>query len=99
MIFVIASLTLKPGMRDEFADKARTAVIAPTREEAGCIFYDLNKSTTDDNLAVFVERWESREALAAHLDSAHMRAWRPISNPMIVSRVVEIVHPADVETL
>ncbi len=99
MIFVIASITLKPGLREQFVDKARTAIIAPTRQEPGCIFYDLTRSTTDDNLAVFVERWESREALATHLDSAHMQEWRTISNPMIAGRVVEIVHPAEVETL
>ena len=99
MIYVIASITLKPGMRAEFVKKANELVVPQTNAEAGCIDYDLTESSADPNLAVFVERWETREALAAHLEAEHMLAWRPVSNPMIADRKVEIIHPENVEVL
>lgn len=99
MIYVVASIVLKPGMRSEFVAKANERIVPQTNAEDGCVFYDLNESSSDPNLAVFVERWETREALAAHLASEHMTAWRPVSGPMIESRTVEIIHPERVETL
>lgn len=99
MIFVIASIVLKPGMRTEFVKKAHELTIPKTREEDGCITYELTTSAGDPNLAIFVERWESREALQAHLSSDHMAAWRPVSGPMIETRTIEVIHPDRVETL
>ncbi|HUV33083.1 MAG TPA: antibiotic biosynthesis monooxygenase family protein [Devosiaceae bacterium] len=99
MISDIASITLKPGLRDDFIARAQTAAIAPTRKQPGCIFHDLTAGSTDSDLAIFVERWESREALEAPLAAPHMPAWRPVSGPKIASRVVEIIDPAGVETL
>lgn len=99
MIFVIATITVHPGKRDEFAEKAKARMIPPTREEPGCIFYDLALSATDPDRATFVERWETREALADHLSSEHMQAWRAVSGPLIAERSAEIVHPDKIEPI
>lgn len=97
MIFVIATLKLKAGARQHLVAPAR-ACIAETRREAGCIAYDLLGSVSDDDTMVFVERWESREALTAHSRQPHLAAWREASAPHLVSRTIEIVHPERVET-
>ncbi len=99
MIFVVASIVLKSGQRSDFVAKARELVIQQTRGEAGCLFYDLTESTSDPNLAIFVERWESRAALEAHFGSPHMAAWRSVSGPMIETRTVEVIHPDRIEAL
>ena len=97
MIYVIATLVAKPGTRDALTAGAKPCIEA-TRKEAGCISYDLCASATDPNLLVFVERWESREALTAHSKMPHLQAWRDISGPLLVSKKIEIVAPEKVET-
>jgi quinol monooxygenase YgiN len=97
MIYVVATLALKPGSKSQLLEPARTC-IAETRREKGCISYDLLASITDDDTMVFVERWETREALTAHSKRPHIAAWRDASNPHLLSRTIEIVHPEKVET-
>ncbi len=59
MIYVVATLTVKPETRAEFI-AAATACIKETRKEPGNIAYDLHESVTDPAKMVFVEQWEKR---------------------------------------
>jgi len=97
MIFVIATLTLRPGAAEALAP-AIAAVIAVTRSEAGCLSYDLFRSLSDPDTYVFVERWRSRADLSAHGKQPHLAAWREAYAPWLVSRVIEIIHPDRIET-
>ncbi len=98
MIYVIATLTVRPEKRADFLDNART-VIAATHKEEGCVSYDLHSSITEPNVFVFVERWSSRDALEAHFGTPHLGEWRRISADLITDRKVEVVHPDKVEDL
>ena len=98
MIYVIATITIHPEKRADFLENART-VIAGTHKEDGCESYDLHSSITEPNQFVFVERWSSREALAAHAETKHLIEWRRVSAEFIDTRKVEIVHPDKVEVL
>lgn len=98
MIYVIATLRIRPGTL-EAAVEAATPCIEATRLEPGCALYDLHASLTDPERLVFFEQWESQEALASHFQSAHLRAWAKAGQAFIVSSRVEIVHPDRVETL
>lgn len=97
MIYVIATIRVRPEKLSTLLDAAR-AVIAATRKEDGCIFYDLHQSVTDPGQLVFVERWTSREALAKHFEAPHMTPWRAAGAESIVERKVEIITPENVET-
>jgi quinol monooxygenase YgiN len=48
------------------------AVAAASREEPGCISYGIYQDTEDENAFVFVEQWESEEALQTHFGTAHV---------------------------
>jgi quinol monooxygenase YgiN len=98
MIYVIATMILKPGTRDKVLAAAKPCIEA-TRKEAGCIFYDLNVSQTDPNLLTFVERWESKDHLAAHAKTDHIKAWRAASGEHVASRVIEIITPSAVDKM
>jgi quinol monooxygenase YgiN len=74
MVYVIATLTVKPEMKAELFAAAREC-IAATRREAGNISYDLFESATDPAKLVFVEEWESADLLPVHSKSDHMRAF------------------------
>lgn len=47
-------------------------LIEPTRNEAGCIQYDLHQDNERPELFVFYENWESRELWQAHMENTHL---------------------------
>tara|TARA_R110002020_G_scaffold83397_1_gene206739 strand:- start:146239 stop:146535 length:297 start_codon:yes stop_codon:yes gene_type:complete len=51
-------------------------MIRASRAEAGCIDYAYSVDVLDAGLIRVTERWENREALAAHFKTAHMATWR-----------------------
>lgn len=98
MIFVIA--TLKTTEKDKNALlEASYSCIAETRKEAGCLSYDLHASVSHQDTVVFVERWQDRQALELHFQSAHLTAWKNIVAPLIVEKSVEIITPEKIDTL
>lgn len=96
MIYVVATLVIRPGSLEALRAPA-AACVAATRAEEGCIAYELFHSLTDPEKLVFVEKWETREALTAHSKQPHLAAWREASAPHLVSRTIEIVHPGRIE--
>ena len=76
MIVVIAELHARAGQEEELEQVLRK-MIAPTREEAGCIRYELNKSLSDPAVFVFYERWRDQAALDEHLKTPHMSVLHP----------------------
>lgn len=73
MIVVIATLRAKPGKEQEMLD-ALKALIPPTRQEEGCIQYELHVRADDPAVFAFYERWTSREALDSHIQTPHVQA-------------------------
>jgi quinol monooxygenase YgiN len=98
VIYVIAELTLKPGMAEKAAAAARQ-VVAGTVKEDGCISYEAHLSVRDPTRLVIVERWSSRDALSRHMDTPHLKAWRAAGAEFVVGRKIEIVTPEKVDTL
>ena len=72
-ITVIATVQASPGLEVE-VEAAIRACIAATRKEAGCRLYTAHSHTEHPGRFVFVERWASREALAAHEREPHFLA-------------------------
>ena len=70
-VVVVGSFTAQPGKEAE-AVEAFKALVDPTHREEGCILYALHQGTDDPSRLAFVERWESRELLDAHLESEHV---------------------------
>lgn len=97
MIYLVATLTVKPDQRAEFITNARD-VIAATRREAGCISYELTNSVTEPDTFLFVERWQSRDALDAHFQTPHFLHWRDLCANYLSSRKLEIIKPDSVES-
>jgi quinol monooxygenase YgiN len=97
MIYVIATLTVKPEMKAELFSSANDC-IAATRQEKGCISYELFESTLDPNKLVFVEEWESPECLPLHSKSDHMKTFGRVAVKCFAAPVqVQIITPEKVE--
>ncbi|HEX3574748.1 MAG TPA: putative quinol monooxygenase [Rhodopila sp.] len=72
-IAVVAIAEAKPGLEAEVEAAIRPCVAA-TRNEAGCHLYTVHTEIDHPNRFVFIERWASRAALAAHEKEPHFLA-------------------------
>ncbi len=74
MILVIAEIVLKEGTDRAFLAAAEKC-IEETRKEPGNVFYNLRRNPFDPNEFTFVEEWATKEALEAHMKTAHFDAF------------------------
>jgi len=81
---IVAKITTVAG-HSEAVKTALTNLIAPTRAEAGCIQYDLHQDTTDPDIFLFFELWESRSLWQDHMNSPHIKANGPATEGLIAS--------------
>jgi quinol monooxygenase YgiN len=102
MICVIAKIEVAEGRREEFLAEFRR-VVPKVLQEAGCLEYgpmvDVPTSvgaqvSPRDDVVTVVEKWESVEALEAHLMAPHMLAYRKTVQGLVVSASLEILKPA-----
>lgn len=75
MIVIEGSVRLPPD-RIEAARPAMEKMMRASRAEAGCLDYAYSLDLLEPGMIRITERWESREALAAHFASPHMAEWR-----------------------
>lgn len=73
---VVARFVARPDAIDEIK-AILEGLIAPTRQEAGCIRYDLLHNEADSTDFVFDEEWASDAALDRHLETPHIQAALP----------------------
>ena len=81
MIVLIVKVPIAPGKRDEFIQRAQHALIE-SRKEEGNLSYNLYKSSENDNDLLYVEEWESKEALAKHGKAEHFLAFRKVQEEL-----------------
>jgi quinol monooxygenase YgiN len=94
VIIVTANITAKPGERDELISKSQN-VIESTRQEQGNISYELLASTEDENVLLMFEKWESKEALDAHMQTEHFKAFGTAIKDIIAKELDITVYSAD----
>ncbi len=88
LITVVAAMKAKPGKEAELR-AAALALVEPTRNEKGCVQYDLHVHLTDPGSIVFYENWDTVEDLDHHGQTPHMVAFRAIVGDLTESRDVE----------
>jgi len=101
MVYVLALITTKPGLRDTVLE-AFTSNVAAVRAENGCIEYGATVDTegagpiqteVGPDTFIVVEKWQSVEALQAHAASDHMAAYGAMVKDMIDSRRIHVLSP------
>ncbi|OLN27833.1 Antibiotic biosynthesis monooxygenase [Desulfovibrio sp. DV] len=93
-VHVVAKFVAKPG-QEAALKTAITGLIAPTQKDPGYIAYDLYESTQRPGEFVLIEAWETKELLAAHLDTPHLNGFKAaapglLTTPMSVTLFNEI---------
>jgi quinol monooxygenase YgiN len=84
MIHVLATISLHPGKREQWLEEFKR--LEPlVRAEEGCIEYTVAldlptdlpaQPPTNEDEAVVIEKWDSLDALKAHLSAKHMEHYR-----------------------
>jgi quinol monooxygenase YgiN len=100
MIAVIATIEVKPGSRDAML-KVFKDLTPKVRAEKGCIEYapmiDLETSLPGvaqrADVVTMIEKWESVEALEAHLMTPHMQEYRKATESIRVDLKLQILVP------
>ena len=63
-------------------------MLAPTREELGCIEYRLHQDNDDPAVFVFYETWESVESFKKHTASGHYKHYIAAVDGLIADKTV-----------
>ena len=101
MIHVLATVEVVPGKREDFLKEFRK-VIPDVRREKGCVDYGPTvdmptgipvQNPPRDNVVVIVERWESLDALKAHLVAPHMKGYRAAVKDIVKGMQVQVLQP------
>jgi quinol monooxygenase YgiN len=80
---VVARVKARPEKVAE-THQLLTGLIGPTRNEQGCISYQLFQNDSDPTDFTFVEEWQSTSAFEGHLASPHVQEALPQLGPLTV---------------
>lgn len=89
-IHVVATIPASAGSEDGIRAALSTLVEA-TRQEEGCVSYDLFESASAPGTFVTLERWADQAALDAHFSTPHVAAAFAGADGHLAGDVV--VHP------
>jgi quinol monooxygenase YgiN len=87
---IVATLEAKPGKEAQLRTEL-LRLVAPTREEQGCVQYDLHESNEQPGLFLFFENWVSASDLETHLQSPHISVLRS-KEAELLAKPVHITH-------
>ena len=79
---VVAHLRAKPGKEAEVRNEL-LSLVAPSRQDAGCLNYDLHQALDNSALFMFHENWTSKSHLDQHLAKPDLQA--------VLARVARLV--------
>lgn len=102
MIFVVATIDLRPGTRAAFLAEFRT-VVPLVRAENGCLEYGpavdvasgiAAQPPVRENTVVVIEKWADLPALQAHLTAPHMADYRTRVKDYVAGVRLDVLQPA-----
>ena len=86
-VTVVAKLVVKEDAIESVRAEL-LKLIAPTRQEKGCIEYRLHQDNEDPAVFIFYENWESLASLEQHMESAHFTNYISAVEGKLVKKVV-----------
>ena len=83
-------IAARPGAEAALAAEL-AAQVAPTRQEAGCLRYDLHRDPANPGTLVFLEAWETREDLKAHANTPRFHASHERQKELVAARDIKVL--------
>ena len=85
-VTVLAVIVAKPGLEEQVRAELE-ALLAPTRQEEGCLNYNLHRSGDDPARFMFYENWRSKQDLDAHLAKPHLVRFLGLAGELLAEPV------------
>lgn len=101
MIYVVATVEIVAGKREQFLEEFRR-LVPEVLAEQGCLFYgptiDIasgipRQVAVRENVVTIVESWESLVDLHAHIVAPHMNKYRERVKDLVVGTQLQILSP------
>ncbi len=93
---VVAVITAKPGSEDAVRE-AMKGLVGPTREEEGCLSYDLSESSSAPGTFITVEQWSDPSDLDKHMQTEHIKqALAVLGSELAAAPAIHALTPIDV---
>lgn len=100
MIYVIATIEIRDGLRDHFLREFHR-IVPLVRDEDGCVEYGpaIDKQTNlgdppRANVVTVMEKWSSVTTLEAHLQAPHMARYREVVKDLVLGMKIQVLEPA-----
>jgi quinol monooxygenase YgiN len=95
-IHVVAVITAKPGSEDAVR-AAMQGLVAPTRDEEGCLSYSLSESASAPGTFVTIEEWSDPSDLDKHMETEHIKgALGVLGSELAMAPAIHPLTPLDV---
>jgi quinol monooxygenase YgiN len=82
MLTVVAQLIARKGS-EETVRRELLALLQPSRQDDGCLSYDLHESADAPGTFLFYENWKSKASLDAHLNQPHLQKALALIGPFL----------------
>ncbi len=101
-VYVIATITAKPGKRDELIRIFKT-IIPDVHAEDGYMYYEpavdvetglSAQEPLRPDVMMVVEKWASLKALRVHLEAPHMGPYREAVKDIVAGVTLQVLRPA-----
>ena len=70
---IVSKIVAKPGKADALKPVLQ-GLLTPSRNDDGCLLYDLHQSIEDPNVFLFYETWQSKAQWEKHMATPHLQA-------------------------
>ena len=85
-VTVLAIFTAKAGFEKKLSQEAQ-ALLEPTRQEEGCINYNLHQDSGDPARLMFHENWRSQQDLDEHLQKPYLTRFLALTEELLAEPV------------
>ena len=81
---IVGKIEAAPDQVD-FVKTELLKLIPITRNESGCIQYDLHQDNDNPTIFLFYENWESREQWQQHMNNSHLTRYLKVTEDAVAS--------------
>ena len=94
VLTIVARIEAKKDKID-FVKSEALKLLEPTRNEKGCILYNLHQDNESPEIFIFVEYWESQNLLQLHLESSHLKTFVEVTDGSLVDLTINKMSKID----
>jgi quinol monooxygenase YgiN len=85
---IVVTITLKPGMAEDFRRHILENAAAAKRDEPGCHRFDVLIPEEDSGTFLFYEEYTDTDAFEAHRQAPHFKKYWAATEDMVAERAI-----------